>query len=53
MSNEPHKHIFKDIKPKKIPLYNETSGISGYDMMKLRKCECGKTQAYEVERTKL
>lgn len=52
-----HIHAFKKKAIKKILLYKITdrgvggSSVSGQDLLKLRLCDCGKYQAYDLERT--
>lgn len=43
-----HVHKFIKLAEKKVPL--SVGRKTGTDLIKLRVCECGKTQAYDLER---
>lgn len=59
MSKEPHIHNFDQPTTVKVPLRkyetiegNVTTETVGYDLVKVRKCKCGKVMAYNLERHK-
>lgn len=44
-----HKHKYKPTSDKKVLL--SSGNKTAVDMLKQRKCECGKVETYDLERT--
>ena len=52
MTPKPHKHKFEHTAAKNVMLYKGSKGgVAGKDTIKMLVCKCGKTQAYDLERT--
>lgn len=52
-----HQHTHDELVNLKVPLYRyelikgtQTSQLVGYDLIKQRKCSCGHTAAYDLQR---
>lgn len=60
-TSEPHRHKYVALQPKKVLLYKSRNeegkarnvALMGYDLLKQRKCACGKVETYDLERVRV
>lgn len=50
VKSEQHTHKFEEETTIKAPLIKHKAGIVGHDILKQRKCKCGATITYDLER---
>lgn len=53
-SQKEHFHKFEKKATQKVVLYKNTgqgASVTGTDLIRMRVCKCGKSEAYDLERT--